>query len=63
MTETMNEWSYEEEISAIIDAAYSMDAQIAILRQKDTKPEDYETFYNFCEEVKRSVKEHRGIDP
>ena len=48
-----------EEIAAVIDAKYSIDTQIAIIRQKDTKPEDYEEFFNFAEEVKRKVKESR----
>ena len=52
-----------EEIAAVIDAKYSIDTQIAIIRQKDTKPEDYEEFYNFAEEVKRKVKESRKDDP
>ena len=51
--------SINEEIAAVIDAKYSIDAQIAIIRQKDTKPDDYEEFYNFAEEVKRKVKESR----
>ena len=51
--------SINEEIAAVIDAKYSIDAQIAIIRQKDTKPDDYEEFYNFAEEVKHKVKESR----
>ena len=53
----------DEEIAAVIDAKYSIDTQIAIIRQKDTKPEDYEEFFNFAEEVKRKVKESRKDDP
>ena len=36
-------------------AQYSIDDQLAILRQKDTKPEEYEAFYAFAEEVKQKV--------
>ena len=50
----------DEEIALVIDSRYSIDAQIAILRQKDEKPEDYAAFFAFCEEVKRKVKESRG---
>ena len=49
----------DEEIALVIDSRYSIDAQIAILRQKDEKPEDYAAFFAFCEEVKRKVKESR----
>ena len=51
--------TYEEEVALVIDAQYSIDAQIAILRQKDEKPQEYQAFFDFCEEVKRKVKEGR----
>ena len=47
--------SREQMIANIIAAQYSIDDQIAILRQKDSKPEEYEAFYNFAEEVKANV--------
>lgn len=47
--------SREQMIANIIAAQYSLDDQIAILRQKDSKPEEYEAFYNFAEEVKANV--------
>lgn len=49
--------SKDEMIALVIDTRYSIDAQIAILRQKDTKPEDYAEFFAFAEEVKRKVNE------
>ena len=55
--------SIDEEIAAVIDSRYSLDAQIAIIRQKDTKPQDYQEFYDFAEEVKRKVRESRKDDP
>lgn len=51
--------SYEQEVALVIDSEYSIDAQIAILRQKDTKPQEWAEFNAFCEEVKRKVKESR----
>lgn len=45
----------EEMIANIISGRYSINDQIAILRQKDTKPEEYEAFYAFAEEVKKNV--------
>lgn len=45
----------EEMIANIIAAQYSVNDQIAILRQKDSKPEEYKEFYNFAEEVKANV--------
>ena len=47
--------SREAEIASVIKARYSIDEQIALLRQKDTKPEEYEAFFAFAEEVKAKV--------
>lgn len=47
--------SREKMIASIIAGRYSLDDQIAILRQKDTKPEEYEEFFAFAEQVKASV--------
>lgn len=44
-----------QEIAAVINTKYSIDDQIAILRQKETKPEAYEEFFAFCEEVKAKI--------
>lgn len=53
--ETENRISREKMIAMIISSKYSLDDQIAILRQKDSKPDEYEAFYNFAEEVKANV--------
>ena len=39
------------------NARYSIDDQIALIRQKDEKPEEYQAFYEFAEDVKRKVTE------
>lgn len=46
----------EQMIAKVINAKYSIDEQIALLRQKDAKPEEYEAFYAFAEQVKADVK-------
>lgn len=50
-----NRITRDEMIGQIIAARYSINDQIAILRQKDTKPEEYEAFFRFAEEVKAKV--------
>ena len=55
-----NTLTYAQEVALVIDAQYSIDAQIALLRQKDTKPDEWAEFNAFCEEVKKKVKESRG---
>ena len=62
-TEEMQGLTYGQEVAAVINAKYSIDDQIALLRQKDTKPEEWEAFNAFAEEVKRKVKESRGEEP
>jgi len=47
--------SREDVIASAIAAKYSINDQIAILRQKDTKPEEYQAFFDFAEEVKAKV--------
>ena len=43
-------------IAKVINAKYSINDQSAIIRQKETKPEEYEAFYAFAEQVKADVK-------
>ena len=45
-----------------ITARYSYSAQIAILRQRDEKPEEYAEFYAFAEACKAEVKAELGIE-
>ena len=45
----------EQMIAKVINARYSVDDQIAIMRQKDTKPEEYQEFFDFAEQVKKDV--------
>ena len=54
-----NRLTYEQEVALVIDSKYSIDAQIAIIRQKDEKPDEYQEFFDFCEEVKAKIKASR----
>ena len=54
--------SREQEIAKVINARYSVDDQLAILRQRDSKPEEYEAFYAFAERVKAEVTAARASD-
>ncbi len=64
MEENMNEnrISREQEIAAVINAKYTIDDQIALLRQKDTKPEEWAAFNAFAEEVKAKVTASRNAE-
>ena len=49
--------SYDEAVNNEIRKQYSQSAEFAILRQKDEKPNEYSTYYNYCEQCKAYVKE------
>ena len=48
---------YANLVSKLIRERYSVDDEMAILRQKETKPEEWETYNTFCEECKVKAKE------
>jgi hypothetical protein len=39
-----------------IRAVYSVSDELAILRQRETKPEEYKAYYDFVESVKQKIK-------
>ena len=43
---------YEERVVSRIRAIYSVDDELAILRQRDTKPEEFAEYNAFVEKVK-----------
>lgn len=49
--------SYEEIVSTLIRERYSIDDELALHRQRDSKAEEFEQYYAFCEECKAKAKE------
>lgn len=47
---------YANLVSKLIRERYSVDDEMAILRQKETKPEEWETYNTFCEECKAKAR-------
>lgn len=47
---------YEEQVVAKIRERYSVDDELAILRQRDTKPDEFEAYNAYAEACKISVK-------
>ena len=47
---------YPNLVSRLIRERYSIDDEMAILTQRDTKPEEYEAYNAFCEECKARAK-------
>ena len=46
----------KEIIISAIRERYSINDEIAILRQRDSKPEEFEEYFNFVEGVKEALK-------
>ena len=47
---------YANLVSKLIRERYSVDDEMAIVRQKETKPEEWETYNTFCEECKARAR-------
>lgn len=50
---------YKQRVVNRIRAVYSMDDEIAIIRQRDTKPEEFEEYNRFVEEIKMEEKTNK----
>lgn len=49
--------TYEERVVELIRLRYDVNAELAILRQRDSKPEEFAEYNSYCEECKRKIKE------
>lgn len=47
---------YGARVSELIRELYSLDAELAILRQRDEKPDEYQAYFTFCENCKSRAK-------
>lgn len=52
---------YQERVVNRIRAVYSIDDELAILRQRDTKPKEFAEYNAFVEKIKAEEKERREI--
>ena len=49
-------FDYKEKVVEKIREKYSVDDELAILRQRDTKAEEYQAYFDYVENVKAEVK-------
>ena len=49
--------TYEERVVDLIRLRYDVNAELAILRQRDSKPEEFAEYNAYCEECKLQAKE------
>lgn len=54
--ERAKEQEYENKIVALIRKKYNVNQELAILRQRDTKPLEYQEYYDYVEQCKKQVK-------
>lgn len=48
---------YEDEVNRLIRLKYSLNDELAILRQRDTKPDEFKAYNDYAEECKAKAKE------
>jgi hypothetical protein len=48
--------TYEERVEQLIREKYSINQELAILRQRETKPDEFAEYFAFCEECKSVAK-------
>ena len=48
---------YKDRVITRIRTVYSVDDEIAIIRQRDAKPEEFAKYYLFVEQIKTEEKE------
>ena len=54
--ETEAKIEYENKIVSLIRKKYNVNQELAILRQRDTKPEEFAEYNEYVEQCKRQVK-------
>lgn len=48
--------TYEERVEELIREKYSLNQELAIQRQRETKAEEFNAYYEYCEECKTKAK-------
>lgn len=54
--EKISNYDYKTKIDKLIRQRYSINDELAILRQRDSKPEEYAEYNAYCEECKAVAK-------
>lgn len=49
--------TYGEVVDYLIRQRYSLSSELAILRQRDEKPDEFESYYKYAEECKNKANE------
>lgn len=52
---------YDELVNIKIREKYSLSQELAILRQRDSKPSEYQEYYAYCEKCKSEAKQEVSV--
>lgn len=53
---------YSREVEGLIRGRYSVSDELALLRQKDVKPDEYLEYCRYAEDCKAKAREHLGYE-
>lgn len=53
----INDTEYGNQVNELIRAKYSLSEELSLLRQRDSKQEEYQKYNTYCEECKKTVKD------
>ena len=53
--------TYEQRVKQSIRERYSVDDELAILRQRDTKPDEFAAYYEYAEQCKAQAKKQMQL--
>ena len=53
--------TYEQRVQQSIRERYSVDDELAILRQRDTKPDEFAAYYEYAEQCKAQAKKQMQV--
>ena len=53
--------TYEQRVQQSIRERYSVDDELAILRQRDTKPDKFAAYYEYAEQCKEQAKKQMQL--
>lgn len=49
--------SYSEKVVSLIREKYSLDEELALERQRDSKPQEFSEYFEYCEACKQKAKQ------
>ena len=52
---------YHKLVEEKIRERYTLGEELAIVRQRDRKPQEFAEYYEYCEKCKREAKEELGL--